>query len=385
MSINCLEPRSFTSLNAYHNDVAILSINELVADLHRHEDFIGVDRSEILGSTADDVTAELISFNFGKTAIVNVLSLISLNLINLIGVTVDGYAWCDPDENPYSGRDTIDGDVTSHLWWVSIIGDIRDILQQLICKCSPVDIELPPGRDIIFRTGNIFDLTTINESEGEEYFSTGATNAEAHAGLSAGICSENFYRSLFYEAAIGSFNSPDENCHERLGGWGYHVGTLNNSPSRVHWIGDNSAPQPGDIPFELVSSRFEVSAFYRIHPGSEILGNNSLSMNITIKINNIIVFSGEISVHDPEYFPQGPPTEIGRFDGVRITNGHWGLTSILPGNILLHSGQDLLRTNIDVSSLPILEKINLGEDLFPSSKTITLKHFELWIKARRPA
>ena len=150
MSAECLVPRTFISIDPIHPQIGIDVLNELVADLHRHEEHIGENRSEILGSTSDDISIELIGN--GKSTLINVLSQIRINLLILIGAEIGGKKWCDEDESPYSGPNNINTSVDSHWFWPQIIDEIRDILQNLLCIC----VTVAEGQELWFTLAPIF-------------------------------------------------------------------------------------------------------------------------------------------------------------------------------------------------------------------------------------
>lgn len=380
--MSCLSPNEFTSFDSYHNDIGINTINELVVDLHRHEDFIGVERSEILGSTEDDITTELTSFNFGKNAIVNALSSIANNLINLIDVEVDEYAWCDEDESEYSGPRSIagyPGGVFDHWQWPTIINGIINILQSLLCIClieDDDDIILPDGEDIIFSSGNLLDTHPM---DWRVYNSFEATNEEAYANLANEFCGfrgENV--GFLYRMKALHPGQAEEDCNgdPRFGRFRYDLHTVNLSGHEIPWTSNVGYPQPQDIPFELVSSRFDVKFTYsNIYPLE--IENVDLSMNMRIIVNGFDIFSGEISIHDSSFFPQGPPTIGGSIRGTRRTSGHWG--SLIPPSNLFRR-PDLVNISVDLSALPFLERPRSGS----GGKSIELTYFVLTLKARRP-
>lgn len=405
MSINCLSANSFTSLNAYHNNIGINTINELVADLHRHEDFIGVNRSSILGTTASNVTVQLQNFNFGKTAIASVLSSIANTLLALINVEVDGYIWCNEDESEYSGPSTIEGDITSHLWWVSIVNDIRGILQNLLCICLIEDdddiiIILPDGEDLIFRAGADFganDPDTANISA-----SVGETNEEAHAAFrsSPGNCSESLNFTLPPFIIPGSFyqrywttniaSEIFEDCSGEEGQYLYRSG-LSTSTQTMIWRNTETGTfmQPTDVPFEMISSSMTVLAeflFFKSEGGidhsiTEII-NNDLSIPATISVGIKIMHSGVISVHDPLFFPEGPPTVPGQYDGGKVTIGHWGDNMDI--NSFNYNGSDTARLNWNHSALQLMQPVG-RENSGIEYKGMIITGINFSVKARRPA
>lgn len=411
--MSCLNANSFSGIDPYHNDVGINTINELVADLHRHEDFIGTNRSNILGTTANSITSQLISFNSGKNAIVAALSSIANNLIGLIDVEVDEYSWCDSDESEYSGPRTISNypeGIFDHWNWPSIIDGIINILQNLLCICA-VEIELPPGEDIIFREGIVFGTQPTFPTVPAEWLTTQVvqtSNTSAHSNF---LSSENncgtgpssvffggptaipHYRKAFFK------NNLIDSCNDIEGQYEYRSAIRKNHLfAKMFWqnIDDGTYAQPEDIPFELIKSELIIQTAYHVGTltnNRTDLTDTNLSMNAEIEINNKIFFKGEISINDSVFFPDGPPTkstaDLDPYMGARITTNNWG--DLLPSDFLLHSGQDTAKISWNHSTLPFLN--SPIPDIIPegaisnyfTSKAIGIRSLVLTIKARRPA
>lgn len=386
--MSCLSSNSFSNFDPYHNNIGINTINELVADLHRHEDFIGTNRSNILGTTADSVSSQLQGFNSGKNAIVTALSSIANNLISLIDVTVDEYSWCDPDESEYSGPRTIanypDG-VFDHWNWPSIINGIINILQNLLCICT-VEIELPPGEDIIFtsRLGGAVPLELIATRGADNNNSVAHSRFINNEGNCSLIVNPRF--STEYQASWthdGIYNECGAPTFKRVG----YQSAIHIQNSDLTWRdGLGGLPQPGDIPFEFVRSKIKVLVEYTgfTIPTQDltIVANNDLSMNAKIVLNGLLFFEGEISVHDPVFFPQGPPTTRGQHTGTRVTINDWG--ELTPQDILLHSSQDRQQITNDHSALPLLQPPWPFASVYLYLKNMSIST-EFRIKARRPA
>lgn len=140
--IECLEPETFSDIDPYHSNIGIATINELVADLRRHEDHLGADRLKIAGST--DNSIQLV----GKTKNILVDALYEIRIILLILIYTENEErkWCDPDGSDYSGASTIPDISEDHWEWELIIEGIRLVLQELLCTC--LNLEPPLGEEL---------------------------------------------------------------------------------------------------------------------------------------------------------------------------------------------------------------------------------------------
>lgn len=405
MSGVCLDVRNFTSLGTYHNDIGIDTINELVADLHRHEDFIGAERSLILDSIEDDITTELTSAYFGKNVMMSALLSIGHNLLDLIHVQNDEYFWCDRDGDVYSGRDEIFGfpAALNNFWgWPGVIYNIRSILQQLVCKCGTD----PIGIDANFTA--FIQFPSPRPETLDNLVSTGADNNNNIA----------YRRFLDNEGACdgwpwnpftgprGSANWPYY-TREHLDDFAWNVfsdcaGAVNkktryesgNDPRlrTIYWYkhGGNGPdrPVPEDIPLRLVKSTLNVELIYvGGFPNLRPMIDNEISMNITIRINNKTFFDGELSAHDTNIFPLGPPThanwEFRLFSGARYTTNDWG--DLSPSDFLLHSDQDRVQIILNHSKLSyIWPPFNENDPREMTRKIIRIHSLILYLKVRRP-
>lgn len=315
MSVDCLLPETFTSIDPIHPDLGIDIINEMVADLHRHEEHIGENRSSILGSTADDISTELTG-NV-KSTLINVLAQIRLNLLVLISAEINGKKWCDGDESPYSGPNTIINDFNDHWLWPQIIDEIRDVLQNLLCICSTV----PEGQELYFtlipslsqtffsslkRGVDLLTNTAWSKFLAADY----STLLEISTTKSKEIMTVSRHLS-FTEYLSFSFQNT-QNRSLSLFDWGLDATSLES----INGIGNSEIrPISGDIFIEVVRAWVNIhSRFNNIDSSDPKIRDFQInSWPVTIELNEIAIWSKTLTTTDIIHSDDIFTDEIGEY------------------------------------------------------------------------
>lgn len=400
MSVECLEPAEYSDIDPYHFDTGITILNELVADLHRHEDFIGEDRSLILGSTADDITNELLAEPKGKNALVNVLSEISTNLEVLVGVQIDDKEWCDPDESDYSGPTTVNADLNNYWEWKDYIAELILILTELLCVRTLVEagqilyFTLVPVIDYFtgypeysyqFRVG--FDSTQSFKNSFDDYI----TGGEECFGFPV----YDYFVSLAFEArrnAPGACESGARHTaltyKEMIGGadfiWRLDSTNINSVDGTSVWKG--ARPRSGDTILSITHLWIRAFGYYTNTPPATTSTSFTYRFGQTpfrIQLNGVEIWSGFLTHNDfliPEDINSDDSISSPRYTPAVYQGIVSAEPSSVPANIDL-MGETDYRAFLDYENVQIPQYIDGEENL----KRIGLNYGWVTTRPGKPA